>query len=411
MTTRAGRSGLEATSIEAALRYLGTRNHGEPFELLTHAMGRPQSRTGKALAPLTTPTGVLGTWALDQRAGAVWLLIQEGIEAPDVGPTRLSRRRRALLAAFRIPDPEIRQPWGSSLRDRFKQLKALTKVFGDPTSTQPMEMAWKRGVGALATYLEGRFRQLTTAEAWEEYRPGTRDPRMPLTVRPDRWATYFGESSGSESEFRRPSPKAQPVFVNLFVTTVFMRRRAVFRRITERLVTAREDGVAYYTARGFAGKPPRLTYAPVHALWGCTAEFVEPQRRGRPAVTRLWFPAPLRMGEPVHFASEVVDENITEERHWVDVDVDHHGIARGQLAYGGRVPISGLTIRVRFDRSDLPEAVWWYAELNENERYDKPPAGDSRLLPVAGQDVQYTFTDGPCQPRESYGLAFSWPSS
>jgi hypothetical protein len=369
-------------------------------------MDRPESATGEALAPLIRPTAVLEDWTLDERAEAVWRLIQDGIESPDVGPTTLSRRRHALYAAFRVPILEIAEPWGSSLHERFKQLQGLTRVFRQPTSTQPMEMAWRRGVVALADYLEGRIGSLGTAESWKEYRSDRQGRPSAATA---VWEPYFGERAASASEFRPPSLGAQPVLVKLFVTTVFMKRRTVYRRITERLIMAREDGVAYYTARGFSGKPPRLTYVPVRALWGCTAEFVESSPPGRPAVTRLWFPRPLKKGDHAYFASEVVDENITEERHWVDVDIDHHGIARGQVAYGGLVPVSGLTIRVRFDEGYLPEAVWWYAELNERERYDSPPAGDPHLLDVAGQDVQYTFTERPCQPRESYGLAFSWP--
>jgi len=71
--------------------------------------------------------------------------------------------------------------------------------------------------------------------------------------------------------------------------------------------------------------------------------------------------------------------------------------------------ISGLTIRIRFDEDFLPEAVWWYAEQTENERYLQPPAGDRHLLPLLGSAVQHTFTEHVCQPREHYGLAFSWP--
>lgn len=411
MSTRAGRFGSSRSPIEAALRFLGTRNHGEPLALLKHAMELPKSEIGIALAPLAHPTRVLESWTFDERAAALWLLIRHGVESPDVSPTKFSRRRHALNAALRIPDPDIEDVWGSSLHDRFKQLAALTQVFRESTTTQPMEMAWKRGVAALASHLDARFRELGTPEAWARYRARDRETPSTADLPSHGWPRYFGEPSGSEPEFRQPSAGAQPVFVNLFTTTVFMKRRAVYRRITERLVTARRDGVAYYTARGFAGKPPRLTYVPVQALWGCTAEFIEPAHPRRPAVTRLRFPTPLREGERAHFASEIIDENIHEERQWIDVDVDHHGIARGEVAYGGLVPISGLTIRVRFDQGHIPEAVWWYAELNENERYDRPSVDDPRMLKINGQDLQYTFTDGPCQPRESYGLAFGWPAS
>jgi hypothetical protein len=310
-----------------------------------------------------------------------------------------------------VRDPDIHEPWGGSLHERFKQLRVLTDVFQRPESTQPMEAAWKRGVVALAEYLDERYRALNSPEAWADYYARRAQQRVGIDSRSGGWPDYLGEPIDAESGFREPSPRAQPVFANLFVTTVFMRRRAVYRRITERLITAQRDDVRYYTARGFAGKAPRLTYVPVEALWGCTAEFVEPSRPGVPAFTRLWFPAPLKAGEQAHFASEVIDERIEQERYWVDVDVDHHGIARGQVAYRGMVPVSGLTIRVRFDEGHLPEAVWWYAELNENERYDRPAEGDARLLQIAGRDVQFTFTDRPCQPRESYGLAFAWPGS
>ncbi|PRY31918.1 hypothetical protein CLV70_102129 [Pseudosporangium ferrugineum] len=400
--------GTTRDQLEAALRHLGRRNHGEPSELLRYAFEVPESRIGRELAALTRPAVALTGWTAGERAEAVWGLVREGVVAPDVGPTRGSRRRHALFAAFRLPVPGIAEPWRGSLHDRFKQLAALPDVFGDPTTTQPMEMAWKRGVRALATHLDDRFRALAEPGAWAPYRP--RDSGRREHQPAAGWPVYFGEPSDSPTGLRQPSPGAQPVFVNLFVTTVFMRRRAVYRRITERLVTARRDDVAYYTARGFAGAPPRITYVPVQALWGCTAEFVESPRPGRPAVTRLRFPAPLRAGERAHFASEVIDENIEEERLWVDVDVDHYGIARGQVAYGGLVPVSGLTIRIRFDHDQLPESVWWYAEANQSERYDPPPKGDRRLLPIIGRDVQFTFTDRPCQPRESYGLAFSWPT-
>lgn len=395
--------------MEDALRHLGIQTHGALVEIIKHAIERPRSNTGRWLAPLTRPVAGLGEWTVAERAHALWQIILEGIHNPDVAPTAMSRRRRALHAAFRLPDAEISGPWGASLTDRFKQLKSVRAVFGDPSTTQPMEIAWKNGVGALARYVEDRFDELRAPADWERYRPEPSDLHRFHEGRSDEWQTSFDELNGTDTVFRKPSTGAQPVFVNLFITTVFMRRRAVYRRITERLITAKADGVRYYTARGLAGKAPRLTDVPVRALWGCRSEFVEPRQAGRSAVTRLWFPKPLREGEQAHFASEVIDENITEERYWVDVDIDHHGIAPGRLLYGDRLPVSGLTIRVRFDESSLPEAVWWYAELNERERHDPPPSGDHRYVSVAGNDVQHTFTHLACQPRESYGLAFKWP--
>jgi hypothetical protein len=374
-------------AVESALRHLGTRTHDTPVDLIKAAIEGPTSDLGTHLAALIEPTRVLTDWNTSERAYAVWHIIREGIHAPDVGPTTGSRRRRALQAAFRIADPEINGPWGGSLSERFKQLRALKSVYLDASSTQPMEDAWRRGVQALARYVEQRYRELATFDDWAAYRPSTNERTV----------------------FRQPSPGAQPIFVNLFVTTVFMRERAVYRRITERLITAQADGVEYYTARGFAGLTPRLTYVPVDALWACRAEFIE--LRDRPAVTRLWFPRSLRKGEQAHFASEIIDENVAEERFWVDVDVDHHGIAPGELHRDGVVPVSGLTIRVRFEDGFIPEKIWWYAELNERERYDPPPLGDLHYVDIVENDANHTFVGLACQPREHYGLAFKWPET
>ena len=83
----------------------------------------------------------------------------------------------------------------------------------------------------------------------------------------------------------------------------------------------------------------------------------------------------------------------------------------GRLLHKHKLPISGLTIRVRFDDDFLPEAAWWYAELTESGRYEQPPPGDRHLLTLVGNAVHYTFTEHLCEPREHYGLAFSWPTS
>lgn len=386
----------DKSSREDGLRWLA-RSNTAPELNLQHVLQQPYDPAKSVLRMTAMRALVAGVAASmpagtkpDQRATALWRLIQDELDR--LAQPEGQRRRAALTAALHL-DPDNTEP---SIDKRLLYARNEGKFGQKPSGRQ-------HGYDALRAWWGSGVRMLGHAV----------DERLDfLGAHPEEWKAYFDNKSIQEPEaHRRPSKGAQPVFVDLFVTTVFMKGRAVYRRITERLITARADGVEYYTARGFAGKPPRLTYAPVWALWGCSAELVEPSHDGRPAVTRLWFPTPLRAGDQAHFASEVVDENIVEERHWIDVDIDHHGIARGRLLYGDRLPVSGLTIRVRFDEGYLPEAVWWYAELNESERYDRPPPGDRRLLMITGNDVQHTFTDQACQPRESYGLAFSWPLS
>lgn len=230
-----------------------------------------------------------------------------------------------------------------------------------------------------------------------------------LREHPEQWREYLVEVD--EPRYRTPFRGAQPVFAELFVTTVFMKRRSVRRRITERLVTAQEDCVRYYTAWALPEALDASTSVPVNALWGCRAERMS-SLPGEPILTRLWFPEPLRRGQRHFFASEALVGNIVKgtERRAINVEVDHHGIAPGRRVHDA-VPVGGLTIRVRFDLDDLPDAVWWYADVAERERYQRPVTGDVRWLEVTSQgEVEHTFTE-PCQPRASYGLAFAWPTS
>jgi hypothetical protein len=74
------------------------------------------------------------------------------------------------------------------------------------------------------------------------------------------------------------------------------------------------------------------------------------------------------------------------------------------------MPIQGLTIRVKFDLDDIPEACWSYGEVTERERYESPPPGDDRWLTINPQGmVEHTFAE-PCQPLANYGIGFSWPA-
>ena len=383
---------MSRSAVEIALRNLGARRYGSLVEIVEHAIRRPDGRTGRILKPLTESTSVLHEWTASERAHALWRVIEEGIVHPEVSSMAQSRSRRVLQAALRLPDEDIDEEWGASLTDRFKQLKTLRGIFNGATTTQPMEIAWKHGVERLAEHLEERFDALRAPEAWARYR------RAELSSpKPRKGSTIF----------RRPSDGAQKLFVNLHIMTVIMRGRAEVRRISERLITSQDDrGLEYFRAWSFSS-PSTLqgrTYVPTYALWGCRAEQVT--ENGLP-VTRLWFPQPLRSGEQAHFLSEVVHEAGEETAQgWANVEIDHYGIAPGELR-DGVLPVSGLTIRIRFDRHSLPKAVWWYAEQNDRERYEEPRIDSPCRLDVVCGDVVKTFDD-PCQPRESYGIAYSW---
>ena len=210
-------------------------------------------------------------WSAAERARPVWRVIEEGIVAPQVSSTAQSRRRHALHAAFRLPDKDVGEEWGASLTDRFKQLRNAPVHFSDATSTQPMEIAWKRGVERLAP-LEERFDGLRPPEDWAHYRDVR--PRVASRDRRPPSATVGGRAEVG----RQPA-----------VMTILMRGRSEARRISERLVTSQDDdGLRYYrhgrlSLRATTGPH----YLPTQALWGCRAEQA---RRERITRDELWFP-------------------------------------------------------------------------------------------------------------------------
>ncbi|GAB3150287.1 hypothetical protein GCM10027258_48130 [Amycolatopsis stemonae] len=396
--------------IERALRWLATRRHAKPLALLQHAIEEPGSDSAAQLTPLTAATSTLSEPTAPTRALALWGLIID--EVSRIGSNDDSRRRNALYAAFRLKRrPEISESWKSTLEGRFSQLLALPGVFGDPapTTTTPMHRAWRAGVAEkLAPRIQERLNQLSVdPAAWEPYVLIARSGELDQPDAP----------SGTSTEdlmtgFRQPTEGAQPVFLLLFVTTVFMRRRTAFRRITERLVTAREDGVDGYLARALTGKDWSLddpSNIPVRPLWNCRLDPPVTSAPGESQITKLRFPRSLLRNEKILFVSEAIDDHITEERRWVNVEVDHHGIAPGKLLHG-HIPISGLTIRIRFDEAVHPTACWWYAEQTERQRLTPPALGDPRRLSIVDGHVEHTFTER-CHPRDNYGIAFQWPST
>ncbi|SEF37655.1 hypothetical protein SAMN05421837_1156 [Amycolatopsis pretoriensis] len=359
--------------VEAALRWLARRKDGEPLHFFLDAIENPAGEPAAVLRCLVSPTASL---APELRAYAVW-----GLLVDEIGVAANSRRRHTLMAAFRIPPAPGGTAWKATLGDRFRQLMLLPGVFGDPppTTPTPMHQAWKLSLAPLAASLGEK-----------------------LAAGPD-WPAYIsiGRAAAEVATWRAraASQGAQPVFIERMLITAVMHRRTIRRRITERDIIACEDGVDGYDTHAAIGWEHDPEDLPVTALWGCRVVASPWVNRGDPIQARLRFRRTLRKGERYTFVSEALDGQLDEERRWLNVDIDHHGIEPG-----------GLTIQLSFDAKHLPEACWWYAEQLEFERTRKPPDGDPHLIPVGDGFVRHTFADG-CHPRESYGIAFRWKSS
>ena len=278
-------------------------------------------------------------------------------------PIRRSSPRRSCVAATSswLPSASGRggpRGVGASLTDPVEQLRN-----GRPSSTVRRR--------------PGRWRS-RGSRAWSGWpttsRSGSESSGRPTTgvlYRPVRPESVQPKSRSTK--FRAPPEGAQKLLVNLQIITVIMIGRSAARRISERVITSQDDGLASYRTWAFASRSEDQdpTYVPTQALWGCRAQQVNDN--GLP-MTRLWFPGPLRIGEQAHFVAEAVYEvDDSDSQGWINVQVDHHGIDPGRVC--GVLPVSGLTIRIRFDSRCLPSAVWWYAEQDERERYVEPPVG------------------------------------
>ncbi|MET8996739.1 hypothetical protein [Amycolatopsis sp. NPDC004169] len=382
--------------VEDALRWLAIRKDGEPLRFLRYAIEEPGSKSAATLRSLVAPVAVLSAEPPESRAFAVLGLIAD--EIGKLGSAGDSRRRNTLMAAFRIPPAPGETTWKPTLDDRFKQLMRLRGVFGDPppSTTTPMHKAWRRAVGDLAGCLAEKLASLDEP-GWRFYIDIGRAVRQVASDQRVGWRA------------RAASKGAQPVFVERMIVTVVMHRKTAQRRITERDIVACEDGVDGYHVHALTGWSHEPEEIPVTALWACrlvTSPGVHP---GDPVQVCLRFRRPLRRGERYTFVSEALDGELAEQREWINVDVDHHGIAPGMCARDGR-PIAGLTMQIAFDEKCIPEACWWYAEQTEYERRCRPPDGDPHLLPVEDGFVRHTFIEG-CHPRETYGIAFRWKPS
>ncbi|WP_410599166.1 hypothetical protein [Amycolatopsis sp. lyj-90] len=375
-------------AVEVALRWLAIRKDGGPLGFLRYAIEDPASESAAALGALVRPTESMTTATPEVRALAVWGLILDEISR--IGPTWESTGRDILNAAFRLGGVA----WEPTLDDRFGQLRNLPGVFEvpPPTTTTPMHHAWRRAVSdKLSPCLARKFEVLARdGEAWRTYVQIARN-------------SFSGPPVSGP---RTPSDGIQPVFLERQLVAVEMRHRTAYRRLTVRNLVACENGVDGYTARARTGWAGALASTPVKGIFGCRAETRLGAQPGDPLTVDLRFPKPLREGERHEFISLACDEDLDEERYWINVDVDHHGIAPREMDGEGKVT-GGLSVSITFDDC-VPEACWWYAEQSECERQVRPPAGDRRLLEIRRSIVEHTF-QGPCRPREEYGIAFHWP--
>jgi hypothetical protein len=272
----------EASSREAGLRWLAQSTATAELDL-QHVLQQPgdpsksvrQMQAMRALVAGMQTSMPLSTTS-EQRARALWRLIQDEIDR--IGLPHGQRRRAALRAALHL-DPDNDAP---TIDQRLIYARDAgqfgQKASGRQHGYDALRMWWGWGVRMLGIAIDERLDFLS------DY--------------PVEWQAYVDEISHGLDSFRTPSRQAQQVFMDFFLTTVFMKGRSVYRRITERLLTAQVDGLEHYVVRGFnVGDTLRRVYVPVRPLWGCQIS-LNPvsQPTGGRSSTRLRFPRSLRRG-------------------------------------------------------------------------------------------------------------------
>ncbi|GHG28419.1 MULTISPECIES: hypothetical protein [Amycolatopsis] len=273
---------LEESPAKAALGSLARRRDGDLIGALRRAAEPSSSGSGSSLGCLVDPTASVPRATPELRAWAIWGLIVD--EIAKLGSVVEPREHFVLLAAFRLPPiPDGSTTWAANLGDRFGQLAEVRGLFGErkPLSNTPMNKAWAGALEMLAAAVAGKLGHLA-GEDWRPY-------------------VGIGRSAAAETtpggEFpdgcRTPSEGAQPVFVERMIVTVVMHRRTALRRITERDVVARRDGVDGYVVHALTGWTGNVADIPVKALWNCRLVATS----GDPGSAKLRFRRKLRVNE------------------------------------------------------------------------------------------------------------------
>jgi hypothetical protein len=312
MTAQLNRERVGESPEKAALAALARRRDGDPLGALRRAVESSLGGSGTVLGCLVDPTASLPAATPELRASAIWGLIVD--EIGKLGSVVEPREHYVLLAAFRLPPvPDGSAGWASNLGDRFGQLAEVRGLFGarKPLSNTPMNKAWAGALEMLGTAVARKLEHLEG----EDWRPYVDIGRSALVGR-------LAGDGGSEG-CRAPSEGAQPVFVERMLVTVVMHRRTVWRRITERDIIARQDGVDGYNVYAGIGWTGDLADIPVKALWGCRVVALPGEYPGDPVLARLRFRRKLRLNERYSFVSEAIDAHFGEERRWINVEVDH----------------------------------------------------------------------------------------
>jgi hypothetical protein len=320
----------------------------------------------------------MGSASPRARAEALWEIIQEEIEKVN-GDGQHEKPAAALRAAFRMPMEDYRGSEYDTITARLARANDAGFFLPNVGHEAPNN-AWRQGVRRLGRLVEKRL--------------------VELERKPTGWLAYQAAPSPRPDAPLPPPPDAQPVFVDRLVATYVMSGRAVRHASTERLLTAREDGVDHYIVRAYspsAGAHKVKVEAVLNCRAGDPEVFLHRGGGGETREIPMYAPDPLDSGQQWFFASRVNHPEGGDEDPIVEIQVTSHGIAA-----------NGLSMRVQFEKGYYPTAAWWFANVPENRQLVKPPDGHRRRLECTRFGfLQHTFTE-VCRPLCKYGLAWEW---
>lgn len=401
------------SSREDGLREFATRvGLDRPLACLYEHIATPNNETAPPrhrarmlalLEGVSWPDG----WDPGQCAEVFWQLVVDAIKELGEG----SRTCAAVRVAYGL-DSHYRptEDAPKHLENRLERGRINGLFPGRKGAGWPRQL-WTEGVIKLAGIVDKRLAALAEDPSiWEELRAGSVGVEETEDVEPG----FSGNSHvvPTTPDLETLVEGAREIYVDRMIVTYIMRGRYVARRISEMWIRSLVDEIDNYKVRIYSLIGGHDSVVDVRALLNCQAEpvkVVAASTAFQITECNVKFPKALKKGESFFFATETIHlEADTDDTPMLEVQVTSQGVAAGVATEAG-VASRGLTIRLQFDQAAAgPQALWWYANIGDLQRFDCPDDEDPRRLDWTVHGfAEHTFA-GPCIPFSRYGVAWQW---
>jgi hypothetical protein len=354
-------------ALDEGLRDLATFG-GQPADRLTMLFRRPDDYD-ENLRGFASLVGMHAGATFEAQASATLAVVREAVEQ--------IRTENAVAGAVLLVALRLHEPTATTARLWDRVDAGVERGIVPDRRRETLRGYWSPWRRNLADRVEKRLTELRAT--------------------PDEWRLYQRDDEVLDIPL---AAHTQPVHIDRLVATYWVRDRRTVRAETERLITAQQE-VRSYVVQAWSPEVSEEDPLEVRARLNCTGGPFAPLPSDRGGLTverEMLFPHTLAPGEKLFFSSEVSGQR--NDVPIVEIQVSGQGIRE-----------RGLTLRLQFEQDDQPDAVWWFAECLDSERFRRPPDGDGRrLTPSWNGYVEHTFSQAG-KPSMKYGVAWAWPGS